>query len=111
MLEQVKARRAQGEVRAPETEKQGQPALRFDSKAHGLSTLTSPPQGTDGANQQVPKARANSPAPAPDAPALDEQNRPTPSLPMNQPPPTGRSPGDAPGAPSTVAKEARHGTR
>jgi hypothetical protein len=111
VLEQVKARRAQGEVRAPETEKQGQPALRFDSKAHGLNPLTSPQQGTDGANQLAPKARANSPAPAPSAPVVDEQNRPTPSLPMNQPPPTGRSPGDAPGATATVTKEAGHGTR
>ncbi|MBL0088705.1 MAG: DUF11 domain-containing protein [Ideonella sp.] len=111
VIEQVKARRAQGEVRAPETEKPGQPALRFDSKAHGLSTLTSPQQGTDGANQQVPKARANTPALAPDVPEVDEQSRPVPGLPMNQPPPTGRSPGDAPDAPSTAAKEARHGTR
>ncbi|WP_088278553.1 SdrD B-like domain-containing protein, partial [Ideonella sp. A 288] len=60
VLEQVKARRAQGEVSAPETEKRGQPALRFDSKAHGLDTLRSPQQGTDGANQQVPKTRPDS---------------------------------------------------
>jgi uncharacterized repeat protein (TIGR01451 family) len=57
VLEQVKARRAQGEIRAPETEKKNSPALRFDSKAHGLSTTTTPQQGTDGANQQVPKPR------------------------------------------------------
>ena len=57
VLEQVKARRAQGEVRAPETERRDSPALRFDSKAHGLDTLRSPAQGTDGANQQAPEPR------------------------------------------------------
>ncbi|MBB6065488.1 SdrD B-like domain-containing protein [Pseudoxanthomonas broegbernensis] len=46
VLEQVKARRAQGEVRAPETET-GLPALRFDSKPE-----RSPRQGTDSANQR-----------------------------------------------------------
>jgi hypothetical protein len=45
VIEQVKARRTQGEVRAPETET-GQPALRFDSKP-----LRAPQQGTDSANQ------------------------------------------------------------
>ena len=111
VLDQVKARRAQGEVRAPETEKSGQPALRFDSKAHGLSPLSTPQQGTDSANQQVPKARAaepNRPAGAQPAPGSDDNNTPTPQLPMNRPPPTGRSPGDAP---DTQVKEAGHGTR
>ncbi len=51
VLEQVKARRAQGEVRAPENERK-RPALRFESKPP-----SSPQQGTDGANQTVPKAR------------------------------------------------------
>ena len=46
VIEQVKARRTQGEVRAPETET-GQPALRFESKP-----LRSPQQGTDSANQR-----------------------------------------------------------
>ncbi len=55
VLDQVKARRAQGEVRAPETEKG--PALRFDSKAHGLNPQSTPQQGTDGANQLVPRPR------------------------------------------------------
>jgi len=45
VIEQVKARRTQGEVRAPETEA-GQPALRFDSKPP-----RSPRQATDPANQ------------------------------------------------------------
>ena len=58
VLDQVKARRAQGEVRAPEPERRGGPALRFDSKAHGLTRSSSPRQGTDSSNQQVPKPRA-----------------------------------------------------
>ena len=45
LLEQVKARRTQGEVRAPETEP-GQPSLRFDSKPSNA-----PQQATDSANQ------------------------------------------------------------
>jgi len=58
VLDQVKARRAQGEVRAPERERERGPALRFDSKAHGLTPQTTPQQGTDGANQMVPKPRS-----------------------------------------------------
>src|SRR5690606_30796733 len=46
VLEQVKARRTQGEVRAPETET-GRPALRFESKSP-----RTPQQGTDSARQQ-----------------------------------------------------------
>jgi hypothetical protein len=99
VLEQVKARRAQGEVRAPETERRGRPALRFDSKAHGLDTLRSPQQGTDGANQQAPKPR---PPAAPAGPVRDETNLPTPALPMNRPPPRGRDSGTAPSAPATA---------
>jgi hypothetical protein len=73
VLEQVKARRAQGEVRAPEPEKKGGPALRFDSKAHGKTPLSAPQQGTDGANQRLPKPRA--PVPPPPGAATDETNR------------------------------------
>jgi uncharacterized repeat protein (TIGR01451 family) len=102
VLEQVKARRAQGEVRAPEVEKKGGPVLRFDSKAHGLTPLSSPPQGTDGANQLVPRPRP--PLPPPDGPARDETDVPVPSLPMNQPAPAGRESGTAPDGGS-------HGTR
>ncbi len=91
VLEQVKARRAQGEVRAPESEKKGGPALRFDSKAHGLSTTTSPPQGTDGANQRAPKPRQATAPPA--GAAAAEDNVPSHELPMNRPPPTGRDSG------------------
>ena len=46
VLEQVKARRTQGEIRAPETEP-GQKPLRFESKAP-----RAPQQGTDSANQR-----------------------------------------------------------
>jgi large repetitive protein len=60
VLDQVKARRAQGEVRAPESES-GRPALRFDSKAHGLTPQSTPQQGTDTANQPLPKPRPAAP--------------------------------------------------
>ncbi|MEL1265734.1 SdrD B-like domain-containing protein [Pseudoxanthomonas putridarboris] len=46
VIEQVKARRTQGEIRAPETES-GQKPLRFESKP-----LRAPQQGTDSANQR-----------------------------------------------------------
>lgn len=46
VLEQVKARRTQGEIRAPETEA-GQKPLRFESKPR-----RAPQQGTDSANQR-----------------------------------------------------------
>ncbi|MDT7837189.1 SdrD B-like domain-containing protein [Aquabacterium sp. OR-4] len=115
VLEQVKARRAQGEVRAPETEKKGGPALRFDSKAHGLNPLSSPQQGTDGANQRAPKPRQA--APAPQATPLrteTEDNVPTSQLPMNRPPPDGRDASQAPDATSASKAQpngASNGTR
>ena len=98
VLDQVKARRAQGEVRAPETERAGKPALRFDSKAHGLDALGTPQQGTDSANQLAPKAREAGGAPAHGPASPEEQALPTPALPMNRPPPPGRDTGTAPGA-------------
>lgn len=52
VIEQVKARRAQGEVRSVETERPAGPALRFESKPP-----TAPPQATD-ANQPVVRPRA-----------------------------------------------------
>jgi uncharacterized repeat protein (TIGR01451 family) len=52
VLEQVKARRSQGEVRSVETEKATGPALRFQSKP-----LSAPQQGTDGANQPLVQPR------------------------------------------------------
>ncbi|MFN0186266.1 MAG: SdrD B-like domain-containing protein [Aquabacterium sp.] len=57
VLDQVKARRGQGEVRAPETERPRGPALQFESKAHGRDRQTTPPQGTDSARQPLPKPR------------------------------------------------------
>ncbi len=111
VLEQTKARRAQGEVRSVETEKKGGPALRFDSKAHQLDTIRSPQQGTDGANQLAPKTRATTPdAPSP---SKDETNVPTLNLPMNQPPPTGRTSGERPDQPATgtSAQGGSNGTR
>lgn len=48
VLEQVKARRSQGEVRSVETEKPAGPALRFRSKPPSY-----PQQGTDAANQPL----------------------------------------------------------
>jgi uncharacterized repeat protein (TIGR01451 family) len=52
VLEQVKARRSQGEVRSVETEKQTAPALRFQSKPPNY-----PQQGTDSANQPLVQPR------------------------------------------------------
>ena len=102
VLEQTKARRAQGEVRAPEVEKKTGPALRFDSKAHGKTPFTSPDQGTDGANQQAPKPRAPR-TPARSSSAVDERNTPTRELPMNRPPPPGRSSDQSPDQPQGAA--------
>jgi large repetitive protein len=65
--------------------------LRFDSKAHGLDAFSTPQQGSDGANQHAPKPRPTDGPPAQGAADRAEQNQPTPALPMNRPPPTGRS--------------------
>ncbi len=108
VIEQVKARRAQGEVRSVETEKKGGPALRFDSKAHQLDTLRSPQQGTDGANQQAPKPRPLTPVPP--TPSKDETNVPTPDLPMNQPPPRGRESGQPPDSANTTGASTNGGS-
>jgi uncharacterized repeat protein (TIGR01451 family) len=80
VLEQVKARRSQGEVRAVETEAKGTPALKFEGKAPGY-----PQEGTDSANQppvkpRVPASETN-PPPAPVQPSRPEQNVPLPQLP------------------------------
>jgi hypothetical protein len=57
LLEQVKARRTQGEVRAPETET-GQSPLRFESKP-----ARAPQQATDSANQRpIVHPRPNPPS-------------------------------------------------
>ena len=82
VLEQVKARRTQGEVRTVQTEKHGAPALKFEGKAPSY-----PPQGTDSANQQ-PAVRPRENAPNPKPPVKDgvhEQNVPVPALPAASP--------------------------
>ena len=80
VLEQVKARRAQGEVRSIETEKKGGPALRFDSRPG------SPQQGTDSANQPAVKPRTPSgEGGASPLRSEHENDVPVPALPMNQP--------------------------
>jgi uncharacterized repeat protein (TIGR01451 family) len=109
VLDQVKARRAQGEVSVPQVEKAGRPALRFDSKAHGANALSGPAQGTDGANQQVPKLRPVPAAAAASAAsaANDERALPTNVLPMNRPPPRSRRTSDAPDAPASNPAEDR----
>jgi uncharacterized repeat protein (TIGR01451 family) len=53
VMGQVKARRAQGEVRAPETEQRGGPALTLDSK----------PGARDTPDQRVPRPRYDTPGP------------------------------------------------
>jgi uncharacterized repeat protein (TIGR01451 family) len=52
VLSQVRARRAQGGVRAPETERPQGPPLRFESKAHGLKDALAPQQATETADQR-----------------------------------------------------------
>jgi uncharacterized repeat protein (TIGR01451 family) len=61
VLEQIKSRRAQGEVRAAETEKSraaAQPALNYQAKPV-LGTNADPIQTTDGANQPAINVRQN----------------------------------------------------
>jgi uncharacterized repeat protein (TIGR01451 family) len=67
VLEQVKARKAQGEVSAPQTERRGGPALKFEGKAPNY-----PQQGTESANQAPVKPRdpaTGPPGPGASAPA------------------------------------------
>ena len=52
VLEQVKARRAQGEVRSVETERRAGPVLQFRSQPPGA-----PPQATNSANQPLVQPR------------------------------------------------------
>jgi large repetitive protein len=77
VLEQVKSRKAQGEVRAVETEKQTGPALKFEGKAPAY-----PQQGTDSADQ--PPVKPREPAPGttkPVTPSVDENDTPVPQIP------------------------------
>ncbi|MFZ6748491.1 SdrD B-like domain-containing protein [Undibacterium sp. Ren11W] len=55
VLEQVKARRTQGEISAPHTEKKGGDALIFEGKA-----ANHPQEGSDSANQRIVKPRTDS---------------------------------------------------
>jgi uncharacterized repeat protein (TIGR01451 family) len=84
VLEQVKARRAQGEVSAPQTEKKQTPGLRFESKGR-----LAPQEATDSANQYTVKPRYAVPPDGPPIPepvkqSEHEQDIPTPLLPINQ---------------------------
>jgi len=73
VLEQVKARRTGGEVRAPETEKKGGAAIKFEGKSPRY-----PQQGTDSANQKLVKPRGG----AGEAPVSNTVNdTPVPVLP------------------------------
>jgi hypothetical protein len=72
ILEQVKARRTQGEVRSVETEKTGQPAIKFDGKSSSY-----PEQGTDSANQPLVMPRP----PTSGTGSVPEQNIPVPEMP------------------------------
>jgi uncharacterized repeat protein (TIGR01451 family)/fimbrial isopeptide formation D2 family protein len=72
VLEQVKRRRTQGEVRSTETEKTGQPALKFEGKSPQY-----PQQGTDSANQPLVVPRP----PNGGTPSAPEQNTPVPKMP------------------------------
>jgi large repetitive protein len=76
VLEQVKARRAQGEVRSIDNEQKGGASLKFEGKSANY-----PDQGTDSANQPLVKPRPpGSPGLAP--PQSDaENNTPVPQLP------------------------------
>ncbi|RZA37433.1 MAG: DUF11 domain-containing protein [Lysobacteraceae bacterium] len=66
VIEQVKARKAQGEVSSVQTEA-GQPPLRFESKP--LPQSSPPQQGTDSANQRIERTRhGRAPAANDDAP-------------------------------------------
>jgi large repetitive protein len=72
VLEQVKARRTQGEVRSVDTEKKGQPALKWEGKSPNY-----PQQGTEGVNQILVKPRSQSGG----ASSSPEQDTPVPAMP------------------------------
>ncbi len=72
VLEQVKARRTQGEVRSTDTEKKGQPALKWEGKSAQY-----PQQGTDGANQRLVAPRTTNGG----MESAPEQNTPVPQMP------------------------------
>ena len=72
VMEQVNARRGKGEVRAPGTEKKGQPALKWEGKSPRF-----PQQGTNSANQILVAPRP----PNGGLTSVPEQNKPVPQLP------------------------------
>ena len=72
VMEQANARRAKGEIRAPETEKTGQPAQKWEGKSPRF-----PQQGTNSADQILIAPRpANG-----GATSVPEQNAPEPQMP------------------------------
>jgi uncharacterized repeat protein (TIGR01451 family) len=81
VLEQVKARRSQGEVRANESEKKGKGPLKFDGKAPGY-----PQEGTDSANQPLVKPRETAPKSGDGNKSAEHENDiPVPALPAASP--------------------------
>ena len=82
VLEQVKARRAQGEITAPQTEKKGGAPLTFEGRAPNY-----PQQGTDSARQIIVKPRISASDAAAQQPIADtksERDTPVPQLEINQ---------------------------
>jgi len=77
VLEQVRARRSKGEVRAVESEPRGGKALKFNGKP-----ASKPERSTETPNQPIVKPRDASPAKAvPDKPVSHVQDVPVPELP------------------------------
>jgi uncharacterized repeat protein (TIGR01451 family) len=72
VLEQVSARRAKGEVSAPDTEKKGEPALKWEGKSPRY-----PQQGTNSADQILVTPRPSNGGVG----SVPEQNTPVPQLP------------------------------
>ncbi|MEO6919839.1 MAG: hypothetical protein ABI171_12635 [Collimonas sp.] len=82
VMEQVKARRAQGEIDAPQTEKKRGAVLKFEGKAPDY-----PQEGTDSANQAIVKPRASGVGDPPPVPETrSERDTPLQQLQMQQPP-------------------------
>ncbi|SFI04174.1 conserved repeat domain-containing protein/fimbrial isopeptide formation D2 domain-containing protein [Collimonas sp. OK307] len=80
VLEQVKARRTQGEISAPQIDKKRGPGFKFEGKAPDY-----PQQGTDSANQTIVKPRIKDAASMPPVPDTNsERDTPLQDLEMNQ---------------------------
>ena len=78
VLEQVKARRSQGEVRSVENESQGRAPLKFEGKSSDY-----PEEGTDGADQAPVKTREPAPGTPPAVDARHENDVPVDRLPAS----------------------------